>query len=40
MSQAIPGQDVKLVENGKEIANVTTGQDGSYTFSNLAPGNL
>ena len=34
----LPGQEVKLVESGKEIATVTTGQDGSYTFSNLVPG--
>ena len=34
----LPGQEVKLVENGKEIARVTTGQDGTYTFSNLVPG--
>ncbi|MCX6676922.1 MAG: SpaA isopeptide-forming pilin-related protein [Methanothrix sp.] len=34
----LPGQEVKLVENGKEIATVTTGQDGTYTFSNLVPG--
>jgi hypothetical protein len=36
---SIPGQPVTLVQNGKEIANVTSGEDGSYTFSNLAPGN-
>ena len=34
----LPGQEVKLVENGKELASVTTGQDGTYTFSNLVPG--
>ncbi len=34
----LPGQEVKLVENGKELASVTTDQDGSYTFSNLVPG--
>ena len=34
----LPGQDVKLVQNGKEIASTTSGQDGSYTFSNLQPG--
>jgi len=34
----LPGQEVKLAENGKEIASVTTGADGSYTFSNLVPG--
>ena len=34
----LPEQEVKLVENGKEIASVTTGQDGTYTFSNLVPG--
>jgi len=34
----LPGQEVKLVEGGKEIASTTTGQDGSYTFSNLVPG--
>ena len=34
----LPGQEVKLVESGKEIASVTTGQDGSYTFSNLVTG--
>ena len=34
----LPGQEVKLVENGKELATVTTGQDGTYTFSNLVPG--
>jgi protocatechuate 3,4-dioxygenase beta subunit len=34
----LPGQEVKLVENGKEIATATTGQDGTYTFSNLVPG--
>jgi protocatechuate 3,4-dioxygenase beta subunit len=34
----LPGQEVKLVESGREIASVTTGQDGSYTFSNLVPG--
>ena len=34
----LPGQEVKLVANGKEIASTTTGQDGSYTFSNLVPG--
>ena len=36
---SIPGQPVTLVQNGIEIANVTSGEDGSYTFSNLAPGN-
>jgi protocatechuate 3,4-dioxygenase beta subunit len=35
---SIPGQPVTLVQNGIEIANVTSGEDGSYTFSNLAPG--
>ncbi|MCX6674722.1 MAG: hypothetical protein NTY37_13200 [Methanothrix sp.] len=35
---SIPGQPVTLVQNGKEIANVTSGEDGSYIFSNLAPG--
>jgi protocatechuate 3,4-dioxygenase beta subunit len=34
----LPEQEVKLVENGKEIASVITGQDGTYTFSNLVPG--
>ncbi len=34
----LPGQEVKLVQNGQEIASVTSGQDGSYTFSNLVPG--
>ncbi len=34
----IPGQAVKLVQNGKEIATATSGQDGSYAFNNLAPG--
>jgi protocatechuate 3,4-dioxygenase beta subunit len=34
----LPGQEVKLAENGKELASVTTGADGSYTFSNLVPG--
>jgi hypothetical protein len=34
----LPEQEVKLVENGKEIATATTGQDGTYTFSNLVPG--
>ncbi len=34
----LPGQEVKLVESGKELASVTTGQDGTYTFSNLVPG--
>ena len=36
---SIPGQPVTLIQNGIEIANVTSGEDGSYTFSNLAPGN-
>jgi hypothetical protein len=35
---SIPGQPVTLVQDGKEIANVTSGEDGSYIFSNLAPG--
>ncbi|HUS76889.1 MAG TPA: SdrD B-like domain-containing protein, partial [Methanothrix sp.] len=35
---SIPGQPVTLVQNGKEIGNVTSGEDGSYTFGNLAPG--
>ncbi|MFA6373075.1 MAG: SdrD B-like domain-containing protein, partial [Methanothrix sp.] len=34
----LPEQEVKLVENDKEIATATTGQDGTYTFSNLVPG--
>ncbi len=34
----LPGQEVKLVENGKELTSVTTGQDGTYTFNNLVPG--
>ena len=35
---SIPGQPVTLVLNGNLIANVTSGEDGSYTFSNLVPG--
>ena len=34
----IPGQTVTLLENGKEIATTTTGQDGGYTFNNLVQG--
>ncbi|MCX6668407.1 MAG: SpaA isopeptide-forming pilin-related protein, partial [Methanothrix sp.] len=34
----IPGQTVKLMQSGKEIATATSGQDGSYAFNNLAPG--
>ncbi len=34
----IPGQTVTLLENGKEITTTTTGNDGSYTFNNLAQG--
>ena len=34
----LPGQEVKLVQDGQEISKVTTDQDGSYTFGNLAPG--
>jgi protocatechuate 3,4-dioxygenase beta subunit len=35
---AIPGQAVTLSQNGIEIANITSSEDGSYTFDNLAPG--
>ena len=35
---AIPGQRVTLAQNGIEIANITSAEDGSYTFDNLAPG--
>jgi len=35
---ALPGQEVKLVKDGKEIAKTTTDSDGSFTFSNLEPG--
>jgi protocatechuate 3,4-dioxygenase beta subunit len=35
---SIPGQPVTLVQNGIEIANITSAEDGSYIFSNLAPG--
>jgi large repetitive protein len=34
----IPGQTVTLLDNGKEIATATTGQDGGYTFNNLVQG--
>jgi len=34
----LPGQEVKLAKDGREIASTTTAQDGSYTFTNLAPG--
>ena len=34
----IPEQTVTLLENGKEITTTTTGNDGSYTFNNLAQG--
>jgi len=35
---AIPGQRVTLAQNGIEIANITSADDGSYKFDNLAPG--
>ncbi|VVB71520.1 SdrD B-like domain protein [uncultured archaeon] len=35
---SIPGQPVTLMQNGIVIANVTSGEDGSYTFGNLVPG--
>ena len=34
----IPGQTVTLLDNGKEIATATTGQDGGYIFNNLVQG--
>ncbi|NPV62029.1 MAG: hypothetical protein HPY61_05255 [Methanotrichaceae archaeon] len=35
----LPGLQVTLAKDGKEIATTTTGEDGSYTFTNLMPGN-
>ncbi|HNX08500.1 MAG TPA: SdrD B-like domain-containing protein [Methanothrix sp.] len=35
---SIPGQPVTLVKDGVEIANITSADDGSYSFANLAPG--